>query len=150
MGSLKLNLADIPSNNLTVGDHPALIRTVTHAIAADNENYNLVWESEVIDGVDAGKTGKMWTSLKKTALWRLVDTLKVIGVLPEDAVEGDLDIEWDDETGIVYQPELTDLPVTLRVTYDAKAKRSNIEIVSANPTPVSPASKGSGSKPRLR
>lgn len=149
MGSLQLNLADIPSNALSLGDHPAIIKQVTRAQAADGENFNLVWEVEITEGPDFGKTGRSWTSLKPTALWRLVDVMKTVGVLDPDATTGDLNIEWDDETGIVFVPELEGLPLVLRVTTDAKTKRQNLEFISITASAPAPVEKGGG-KPRLR
>lgn len=125
--SFKIDFSKVEDGNIPEGVYPAVVASAEVAQARDGENYNVVWRYEITDGAYAGRSLRMWSSLKPTALWSLKATLKALGI---DA-SGELNIEVSDD-GTVLSPELVGLPCAVSVIEtvdDNKIKRSNIGMV---------------------
>lgn len=122
--------------------------TVKDNNAGDGQYLN--WMLEVVEeGEYQGR--KLWfiTSLKHKALWKLKETFENLGI------EGEaMDLETDDDTGLVVSPELVDLVCTAEVeneVYQGKVKNRVQNLLPAEkggaaPSAESKKDKGKGRK----
>lgn len=124
--TLSINFADIPSNDLEPGDYDAMISQVVVRQAEGKEYPYLNWEFEITTPEHVGRKAWMMTPLSPQGAWKTRDQFVALGYA-EDAL---LDLEYDEETGIITSPEMGDIPVLIRVEENEYQGRKRSQVAS--------------------
>lgn len=115
MAKLQINMSGVQeATHVPPGKYPGLIGKVELVESADKTSHNLKWTIQIADGPNQGASMTMFTSLKQNALWRLKGILRNLGF----NVEGMIDLDVDEETGIVVEPPLAGTPCVIDVVDD--------------------------------
>lgn len=121
----KLDFSDIPSNTLPPGEYEAIIAKVEGRDGPTAPYLN--WEFDVIDPEYVGRKLWMITSLSAKALWGLRDNLEALGV----DVDGELDLELEEGTNILIEPDVIGEPCVLAVTIEKgpRGEQNRVRII---------------------
>lgn len=124
---------------LEKGEYSAVIAKVTYVEAASDDKYDyLNAEFDITEpGAENRKQWKVW-SLSPKALWRMKQDFENLG-LPIDEIE----IDYDEDTMEVTEPELAGLPCTLVIkqrTYEGRIQNEVDAVIGAD-TPARGAKK---------
>ena len=104
---------------LESGNYPVMIETVTMRQSKSDPNaYYLNWDLSITEGDAEGRHLFFMTSLKEKALWRLKTVFESLGIYQEQMA-----LEVDEETGVVYGPELAGLVGLAVVSQEVYEKR---------------------------
>jgi len=104
---------------LPAGKYEAIIESVQHGMSQEGKP-TLKWTFAVAEGEYTGRKLFMNTSLQPQALWKLKATFDGLGLSTEDA-EGNptaIDLDVDDETNELTEPNLIGVAVLLTVSAD--------------------------------
>jgi len=157
--TFRIPFSEIPKKPiLEKGDYQAMIREVRKEPSSDQQSENLVWDIDIIDPAFEGVSLRMWTNLQLKSLWRLEMVLDQLGLGKEEGK--DLDIDIDEETNVVINPQLSGKPCVVAVSkgkdQSGKRDQNNVEDLfgpSGRPAKVSSQSNGSAQgarRPRAR
>jgi len=134
MAKLTVDFSDAESfDAVPAGEYPVVVIEVEVRESQRSEHPYLNWELEITEGEATGRKLWMMTSLSPKALWRLQQVFENLG-LPQDEVE----LEVDDDTGLVTEPELAGLPAVAPVTnevYEGR-ERARVETLLAYEDPA--------------
>lgn len=113
MGTTKIGIdfGTIPNNELPPGLYDATIESVQWRESKNNEFGNLNWTFSIATPGFEKRKAWLTTALVPNGLWKLRDTMVVLG-FPKDAM---VDIEIDDVTDLMVSPDLTGRPVEIKV-----------------------------------
>jgi hypothetical protein len=123
--AIQLDFSDIPSNEpVPAGRYPVIVDRVECRDSKSSDSQYLNWELKVTEGEFINRRLFMMTSLSRKALWRLRAVLTNL-----DAYEEKLELDVDEDSGAVLQPELVGLQgvaVVKMETYQGE-ERSRVE-----------------------
>lgn len=114
---MKLDFSQIPDfKALPEGEYDAVVSQVTVKESSNSEYPYLNWQFTISD-TDFPEAESMsvymMTSLSPKALWRVRDTFATFGL-----IDSEIDLEIDDTTGILIDPDLTGMAVRLQLSQD--------------------------------
>lgn len=115
---------------LPKGDYSVLVEKVEYREAQTEDKYDyLNWELSVTEEGEF-KGRKLWfiSSFSPKALWRLKQILENLGVYDDD-----LEIDYDEDTMLVIDPELQGLPAMATVsqrTYEGRPQ-NNVDALTS-------------------
>lgn len=136
MPKFSLDLSGVSESiRVEPGNYPAVIGKVELVESSDKRSHNIRWSFTISDGPSAGTPMSMFTSLKPNALWRLKGVLRNLGFNVETA----MNIEVDEETGLIVDPMFVGVPCTLVIvddTYNGVLRSSVSDVLG--PVEVSP------------
>lgn len=123
MAKINVDFSQIPDNNMPEGGYEAEITGVEMRTGKENNgqpgNPYLNWEFTITDGDYTGRKVWMVTGLTEKSLWKLKETFEALGI------EGDaLDIEIDDDTNAMTEPEVIGIPVLVEVVQESYQGRT--------------------------
>lgn len=136
MAKVKVDFSEVTEfEALDVGEYDALIAKLTYVEPASEDKYPyLNVEFDVTEPTFEGrKLWKVW-SLSPKALWRMKQDLENLGF---DAEE-ELDIDYDEDTMEVTEPEVVGMPCRLVVkqrTYEGRIQ-NDVDAVLSMDTPT--------------
>lgn len=139
MAKLQINMSEVQeATHVAPGKYPGLIGKVELVESADKTSHNLKWTIQIADGPNQGASMTMFTSLKQNALWRLKGILRNLGF----SVDGMIDLDVDEDTGIVVDPPLAGTACVIDVVDDTynNILRSVINDVLPADTKIAPVS----------
>lgn len=121
----KLDFSDIPSNTLPPGEYEAIIAKVEGREGPTAPYLN--WEFDILDPEYVGRKVWMITSLSPKALWGLRDNLEALGI----DVEGELDLELEEGTNILIDPDVIGEPCLLGITVEKgqRGEQNRVRII---------------------
>lgn len=130
---------------LEKGEYSAIIAKLTYVEPASDDKYPyLNVEFDITEpGVDNRKVWKVW-SLSPKALWRMKQDLENLGL---DTEEG-MDIDYDEDTMEVTEPEVVGMPCVLVIEqrpYEGRIQNDVKTVLSAD-TPQKGTKKEPGKK----
>lgn len=115
MPNFSLNLADVSESiKIDPGKYAAMVGKVELVESSDKTSHNLRWGFQLTGHKYEGVKLTMFTSLKPTALWRLKGVLRNLGFV----VDGTINFEVDEDTGILVDPPVSGLPCLLVIKDD--------------------------------
>lgn len=116
------------------GNYRAVIGKTELVESADKQSHNIRWSFTISEGPQAGTPMSMFTSLKPNALWRLKGILRNLGF----NVDAAMNIEVDEETGLIVEPSFVGLPCTLVIvddTYNGVLRSSVSDVLGPEKMP---------------
>jgi hypothetical protein len=126
MAQIHLDFSNIEEfDPLPKGDYPVVIESAQVRESKENPGTEyLNWELTVTDGEFEGRKLFMSNGLTEKSLYYLHQQFLDIGVIDEDAVE--MDLEVDEETGYLIEPEVAGIAAIATVgTQVRKGKIQN-------------------------
>lgn len=95
------------------GTYTAVVAKAEMRLAEDTgKEYNYInWEFDLTDGEFKGRKQWMVTSFSPKALWRMKEMFENLGIYQDE-----LEIDYDEETKLVTEPEVAGLPCILEVS----------------------------------
>lgn len=150
MAQLQLDFSNVQSfDPLPNGSYSVMIEQVVAKETVDKPgSYYLNWDLVVTNPEFENRHLFFMTSLSEKALWRLQSVLMNLGVLSTDQTA--LEIEVDDDTGILTSPDLNGVPATavVKIEIYQGRKQNRVDdlvaivadepVVKAPPTKVTP------------
>ena len=131
------------------GDYPAVIVKAEYrgTETTGKEHPYINWEFDLTDGEFKGRKQWLVTSFSPKALWRLKDMMENLGV-----VEEEIEFDYDEETGLITDPELVGLPCVLSVSKGMYQGRetNNVDAVTAPEGGAPKKTSRGGRKPAAR
>jgi hypothetical protein len=120
MARVTIDFSEVESFAAIPEDEYAVVVEEVEMREGDKAPY-LNWKLKVTEGEFEGRFQWMMTSLSPKALWRLKETLENLGI-----VEEEFELEVDEDTNLVIQPELVGLAAIAPVTVEEyQGKDSN-------------------------
>ena len=95
------------------GTYPAVVAKAEMRLAEETgKEYNYInWEFDLTEGEFKGRKQWMVTSFSPKALWRMKEMFENIGIYQDE-----LEIDYDEETKLITDPEVSGLPCVLEVS----------------------------------
>lgn len=121
MAKVKVDFSDVESfEPVEDGEYPVVIEEAEMRESQSSDYPYINLKLRISEGEHEGRF--LWTmcSLHPKALWRTKETFENLGIVDEE-----LDIEVDDDTNMVLEPELVGLPaiaVATTETYEGKLR----------------------------
>lgn len=113
MSKFKVNFGDVPDSYIPPGNYEATITQVVLKESQSSEYPYLNWTFELTDPEHLLMPVWMITSLSPKALFGLKDAFAVLGVT-DDSEEFELEV--DDDTGFLIDPDVIGIPVTIKTS----------------------------------
>jgi len=135
MPRISVNFSEVGEYELVPeGHHPFIVSVVDVRQSEEGKYPYLNWDLEITDGPAVGRHLFMRTSLSPKALFRLLPVLEALDVIDEsfDLEVDDLDIDFDEETGIVLEPDLEGLvgvAVVFHETFEGRTTSNVSEVL---------------------
>lgn len=137
MARITVNFADVDEFVLVEkGTYAAEVSAAEVKWKEDGEYPYIDWTWEITDGEFAGsKIPRNNTSLSPKALFRLLPVLQAIGVIDDDfdLETDDLPIEYDEDTGVILEPDLIGLSALVVIGHDNYQGRKIAKVVDVLP-----------------
>lgn len=115
MAKIAVDFSDVPASFIPDGQYQAVINKVELKTSkTDPSSQYLNWEFEGVEGDATARKFIMMTSLKPAALFGLRDALDTLGLDASAAAE----LEVDEDSGLLIDPDLSGIPVTVQITSD--------------------------------
>lgn len=140
MPNFKLDFSKIPANNVADGEYDATLESVELRQSQNSEFPYLNWSFVLSGGEASGRKLYLTTSLSPKSLWNARDQFEILGFQVDD----NLELEIDDESGMVTDPPLSNIPVRVLVFNEVYMGRNQPKIsnivksyadLAYNPTP---------------
>ncbi len=147
---VSVDLSNVPSfEPLPAGKYECIIEEVKYGLSKASSQPKLSWVFAVAEGEFEGRKIFHTTSLQPKALFSLQKLLSGLG-LPSDAA---LEIEYDEETEEVTEPNVIGVAVLATVTkgmYDGRANNSIESVVASSVLTGAGGKKATAGKPKFQ
>lgn len=115
MPNVSLDMSNVQQRTaLPKGDYECIISSVKYGLSKAENKPTIYWEFTVAEGESEGRKFFMSTSLELDALWKLQQVFEGLGLDPKYAGE----LEFDDDTNLIVEPNIIGLPVLCSVVAD--------------------------------
>lgn len=120
---------------LEKGEYPVVITDAKYRVSQSEDKYDYInLEMTITEG--EFKDRKLWMilSFSPKALWRMKDVFENLGLYEEE-----IEVDYDEDTEVVTQPELIGLPglaVVSQRTYEGRVQNQVDALISADDAPV--------------
>lgn len=123
---LTVDFSEVQSKaTVPAGNYPGVIADCLLKEKAGSDHPYLNWDVVIAEGEYEGRHLFLTTSFKPEALWKMMETFQNLGF---DAKEIDLDV--DDETAQLKDPEVIGLPCTVEVFNELYNNRNTSKVSS--------------------
>lgn len=124
MGEINVNFADVQSRSVVpAGDYPGVISDCVLRQKQGSEDPYLNWDVVIAEGEYEGRHVFGTTSFKPSALWKMMESFRNLGYQ-----EQEYNIQFNDETGQVAEPEVIGLACVARCYNEPYQNRQTTKI----------------------
>lgn len=110
------------------GQYPGVIESLTYGQKEDKEFPSIDWKCIISEGEFEGRVAHMYTSFSPKALFKMQETFQNFGFS-----ETEYELEVDDGSGLVLDPDLNGVPVMIMIANDHYQGRITSNIQSLMP-----------------
>lgn len=143
MPKISVDLSNVASREpLPVGKYECIVESIKYGLSKASQQPTLNWVFSVAEGEHEGRKVFANTSLQEQALFKLKDFLEGFGIESGEEV----DIEWDEDTSEVVEPNLIGVAVLIDLgigePYNGKRNNDIKSLVASSLLTATPAKNG--------